>query len=136
MKKTIFLSYLLIQTFAFSQENLMIKGCQDMLSETRSFESTLALGYVSGVKDTGLITLEQLGYPTVTGVNPKEACRVFLLTLRKPKANQYDPQILFNVLIKGLLVRNNGYSWDEVQKKVKAAQSCIGVGSKKNKKKY
>ena len=115
-------------------KDIFIQGCEDNMQNKSTFASGVAIGYMGGVKDQGLLVLKKLGLPTVTGIDSKIVCRDFLLKMQNDYFKDYNPKWILFYTTQGFVVRNNGYTMDEVKQRVKIAQEALGT--LKEKKKY
>lgn len=121
-----------------SEKNVYFKGCEDVMKERSSKNSLFVVGFVQGTQVLGRDVLDKIGKKTVVSLDfedIKPLCKDLLTYQSKIKENDnITPGYALSILIRGYLIRSNGFTWDEIQDYVEEIQKKIGL--KEEKKKY
>ena len=137
MKKftRIALAVSLLSSFLMGQQiDPVAEGCKDILKDRTTFSSGYILGMTAEMNMLGLDVLHAMGYQIVQGldlVDAKKACKKFFILKRDEKFKNANSVLLMSFILRGELVRANGYTWDEVQARKKYMQEAIGLSKKK-----
>jgi len=121
-----------------SEKDVYQKGCEDLIANDMTLYAGAVIGYVAGTKDMKLDRLDQLGYDAVVRDFDSDdfvpICRQTLKLRRESEFKSSSTQTILHYVIRGYVVRKNGYTWDEVQEKIKEAKKKMGLV--KSSKKY
>jgi len=122
---------------ANQKRDIVLQGCTDIMKNRWSDSSSYVTGFVLGTEWIAFDVMNKMGKSITVSIDSrdiKDACK-FLLSNRYDLKNKHiSSAMALSFIIRGNYVRMNGYTWDEVQAKVREIQKKIGTY--KQKKKY
>ena len=138
--KKILISLLVLLTFnslLSAKEDFYIQGCKDIVADRSTEESAFVMGYIVGTNDLKMDRLDRLGLAAVVDIAADDMvpiCRNFLLKLKEnPEWKEFGGRIILHYHVRGHIVRQNGYTTDEVKALLEKAQKSLGTAEVKKK---
>lgn len=137
MKKVtqIVLTVSLLSSFLMGQQiDPVTEGCKDILKDRSTFYSGYVTGMTAEMNMLGLDVLHAMGYQIVQGldfIDVKNSCKKFFALKKQENLKNVNSALLMSFILRGELVKANGYTWDEVQARKKYIQEALGLSKKK-----
>ena len=134
MKKTLFTLITVSTLLMANQKDIYIQGCQDIMKNRSTIDANYILGFVNGTQILGWDVLKKMGKPPVVAIDLKDLqpiCRQFLSYQSEMSQKNIPSVFWFSLVIRGYLVHINGYTWEEIQERVKEIQQKLGLIKKK-----
>ena len=136
--KKILIASLLMGSVVFANEgqDVVFKGCSDVMKNRSTQESYYVLGFIHGTNWLGYDVLNKMGKPTTVGLDYQDAKNICKYTPQKRyeiEKSELPSTAYLSVIIRGYYVVINGYTWEEIQERVKLIQKKLGLLSEKKK---
>ena len=99
-----------------------------------SYPSGFVIGFIRGTEWLGYDVLNKMGKPISVGIDlgdMKSICKFILLKRYEIEQDKAPTELYLSVITRIHYTRINGYTWEEIQRRVKEIQRKLGLTKKK-----